>query len=149
MKEWSLVEERSQSMPGMLFILRDPGESSTQPLQQVRSTHCQKSFGGFRCMWLITLLQCSMWRNVLSNRGKWSKILSHRAKQWRQQLNFLTVTYSLQYTVPFVRMHCALDSKVPAQHRRHLLFSLERNLYSLVSSIQESKFLKCTPTTLN
>ena len=41
-----------------------------------------KSFGGFRCIWLMALyiLPSSMWRKVWSNRGKWSKISSHRAK---------------------------------------------------------------------
>ena len=32
------------------------------------------------CRWLITLLQSSMWRKVLSNHGKWLKIPSQRAK---------------------------------------------------------------------
>ena len=43
--------------------------------------HREKRFGGFRFIWLMKLLQSSMWRTVSSNRRKWSKISSHRAKQ--------------------------------------------------------------------
>ena len=53
---------------------------SNLPLLCVAAIHRKESFGGFRCMWLTTLLQSSMWRKVLSNRGKWSKFSSHRAK---------------------------------------------------------------------
>ena len=42
---------------------------------------CLKSFGRFRCISLMTLLQSSKWRKVSSIAGKWSKISSHRAKQ--------------------------------------------------------------------
>ena len=37
-----------------------------------------KIFGRFRCIWMMTLLQSSMWRKVSSNRGEWSTILSQK-----------------------------------------------------------------------
>ena len=59
-------------------------------------THTVKiSFGGFLCVWLIALLQCSMWRNFLSNRGKLANISAHRAKQKRHQLYVLRVHYRI------------------------------------------------------
>ena len=48
-------------------------------------------FSGFRCIWLMMLMQSFLWRKVSSNRCYCSKISSHRAKQYRHQLYFLTV----------------------------------------------------------
>ena len=43
------------------------------------------------CVWLMTLLQSSMWHNVSSNRGKRPNIYLRRAKPESHQLNYLTV----------------------------------------------------------
>ena len=47
------------------------------------------SFDGFRCIWLITLLQSSIFdAKFVKYRGKWANISSHRA---RQRLNVVII----------------------------------------------------------
>ena len=45
----------------------------------------KKSFSGFHCLWLMTLLQSSVWRKVSSNRGKWVDYCTCKCiKTWTQ-----------------------------------------------------------------
>ena len=56
---------------------------------------------GIHCIWRMTLLQSSMWRKVSSNRRKWSKMSLNWVRQYRHQLNILTV-----YVVGVLHIYC-------------------------------------------
>ena len=78
-------------------------------------------FGGFRCLWLRTLLQSSMWRNFASNRQKWPKFRHIKLKK------FLTVYYK--------RRQCFLNLKMD-------IFRFSQ-LYSSSSSSSSSLRRQC------
>ena len=75
----------------------NPGYTSTSRCFK-HSVHCLKTLGGFRCIWLKTLLQSSIWRKVTSNRGKWSTISLHRAKQYTSSVTVDSLSTANTFT---------------------------------------------------
>ena len=97
---------KSRWFPGEKSVKRGRRRRSSSPQNKsnqfmfCQDPHSYTNVGGFRCMWLQTLLQSSMWCEVSVNTGKWANISSHRANH---QSNFLTVHQSEQQRIYFAK----------------------------------------------